>query len=96
MAKDPIKKAENGTYYFRANLGFHQSFLFLSQTEHRFYKIIPKSGIKPCGTDNHCFFAILQCIRFTGQLGLAVNRIGTRNIPLIIRKMFRAIEHIIR
>ena len=23
MAKDPIKKAENGTYYFRANLGFH-------------------------------------------------------------------------
>ena len=48
-----------------------QSFLFLSQTEHRFYKIIPKSGIKPCGTDNHCFFAILQCIRFTGQLGLA-------------------------
>ena len=73
-----------------------QSFLFLSQTEHRFYKIIPKSGIKPCGTDNHCFFAILQCIRFTGQLGLAVNRIGTRNIPLIIRKMFRAIEHIIR
>ena len=23
MAKDPIKKAENGTYYFRANLGYH-------------------------------------------------------------------------
>ena len=23
MAKDPIKKADNGTYYFRANLGFH-------------------------------------------------------------------------
>lgn len=23
MAKDPIKKTENGTYYFRANLGFH-------------------------------------------------------------------------
>ena len=23
MAKDLIKKAENGTYYFRANLGFH-------------------------------------------------------------------------
>lgn len=23
MAKDPIKKAENGTYYFRANLGRH-------------------------------------------------------------------------
>lgn len=23
MAKDPIKKAENGTYYFRANLGVH-------------------------------------------------------------------------
>ena len=23
MAKDPIKKAENGTYYFRANLGSH-------------------------------------------------------------------------
>ena len=23
MAKEPIKKAENGTYYFRANLGFH-------------------------------------------------------------------------
>ena len=22
MAKDPIKKAENGTYYFRANLGY--------------------------------------------------------------------------
>ena len=22
MAKDPNKKAENGTYYFRANLGF--------------------------------------------------------------------------
>lgn len=23
MAKDPIKKAGNGTYYFRANLGYH-------------------------------------------------------------------------
>lgn len=23
MAKDPIKKADNGTYYFRANLGYH-------------------------------------------------------------------------
>lgn len=23
MSKDPIKKADNGTYYFRANLGFH-------------------------------------------------------------------------
>ena len=23
MAKNPIKKAENGTYYFRANLGYH-------------------------------------------------------------------------
>jgi len=23
MAKDPIKKADNGTYYFRANLGKH-------------------------------------------------------------------------
>ena len=23
MAKYPIKKAENGTYYFRANLGYH-------------------------------------------------------------------------
>lgn len=23
MAKDPIKKASNGTYYFRANLGYH-------------------------------------------------------------------------
>ena len=23
MAKDPIKKATNGTYYFRANLGKH-------------------------------------------------------------------------
>mgnify|MGYP000175830078 CR=1 FL=1 len=23
MAKDPIKKAENGTYYFRANLGYN-------------------------------------------------------------------------
>lgn len=23
MAKDPIKKVENGTYYFRANLGVH-------------------------------------------------------------------------
>ncbi len=22
MAKDPIKKADNGTYYFRANLGY--------------------------------------------------------------------------
>lgn len=22
MAKDPIKKANNGTYYFRANLGY--------------------------------------------------------------------------
>ena len=22
MAKDPIKKAKNGTYYFRANLGY--------------------------------------------------------------------------
>ena len=23
MAKDPIKKADNGTYYFRANLGYN-------------------------------------------------------------------------
>lgn len=23
MAKDPIKKASNGTYYFRTNLGYH-------------------------------------------------------------------------
>ena len=23
MAKDPIKKATNGTYYFRANLGYN-------------------------------------------------------------------------
>ena len=23
MAKDPIKKANNGTYYFRANLGYN-------------------------------------------------------------------------
>lgn len=23
MAKDPIKKASDGTYYFRANLGYH-------------------------------------------------------------------------
>ena len=23
MSKDPIKKTDNGTYYFRANLGFH-------------------------------------------------------------------------
>lgn len=23
MTKDPIKKADNGTYYFRANLGYH-------------------------------------------------------------------------
>ena len=23
MAKDPIKKAENGTYYFRANLRYN-------------------------------------------------------------------------
>ncbi|MDE7504086.1 hypothetical protein LZ153_01000, partial [Streptococcus agalactiae] len=22
MVKDPIKKAKNGTYYFRANLGY--------------------------------------------------------------------------
>ena len=24
MAKDPIKKADNGTYYFRANLGYNK------------------------------------------------------------------------
>ena len=24
MAKDPIKKADSGTYYFRANLGYNQ------------------------------------------------------------------------
>ena len=23
MSKNPIKRAENGTYYFRANIGFH-------------------------------------------------------------------------
>lgn len=27
MAKDPIKKATNGTYYFRANLGYHPMIL---------------------------------------------------------------------
>ena len=25
MTKDPIKKAKNGTYYFRANLGYDSS-----------------------------------------------------------------------
>ena len=67
----------------------------LAQTNHRLDEVVSKSGVKPCGADNHRILTSVLYGLLAGQLGATIDTVGTDGISLNVRCVVSAVEHVV-